>query len=112
MKNAEALWQNGRDQFNRLGEVWSGFVEPSGASPQCSGMDLLVGALAQLGEWEGNGTYLGGKVVSESDGKGDGQAWDVVSPGASASNTAAPPIQSPPATSRASRATRGFFGLW
>lgn len=56
MKNAEALWRNGRDEFNRLSEVWSGPMVAPGGSPQCSGMDLFVGALALFGEGEGNGT--------------------------------------------------------
>jgi len=108
MKNAEALWQNGRDEFNRFGEVWSGpFAEPAGASPQCSGMDLLVGALAQLGEWEGNGTYEGGKVLSQGDEGRDGQEWDTVS-GEFESSSA----RSPPVAGMAGRSKRGFFGSW
>lgn len=108
MKNAEALWQNGRDQFNRFGEVWSGpFAEPASASPQCSGMDLLVGALAQLGEWEGNGTYKGGKVLSQGDGGGDGQGWDTISREVGSSSS-----RSLPVAGMAGRSKRSFFWLW
>lgn len=51
--NADSLWDNGLDQYNRLSLSWSGtLTESPGASSQCSGMDLFVGAISQLGEWE------------------------------------------------------------
>jgi len=108
MKNAETLWQRGRDQFNRFGEVWSGpFAEPAGASPQCSAMDLLVGALAQLGEWEGNGTYQDGKMLSQGDRGDTRQRRDTVS------TEAGPfPLRSLPVAGIASKSNRTFFGLW
>lgn len=64
MKNAESLWRN-VDQWNRLGSVWDNTTVGAGASAQCAGMDLFVGALGTLGEWEGDGVYEDGKAHSQ-----------------------------------------------
>ena len=51
--NADSLWTKGLDQYNRLNVAWDGSSkETPGASSQCSGMGLLVGALSELGQWE------------------------------------------------------------
>lgn len=90
-RNAESVWCNSRDQYNRLGLSWSGpFAMPANAGTQCSGMDVLVGALAQLGEWED------GNVTAKS----------------AADQDIGPAIIPRPITGRASRSRRGFFNLW
>jgi len=84
MKNAEAVWQNRNGTGNALGQVWGagGSVErdeDGDASAQCSGIDVLAGALAVLGEWEGNGTVVVGRAVEGLGESGGGEGWDTVS---------------------------------
>lgn len=111
MENAQSLWEYSRDQYNRLGIFWGGpFTEPANASTQCSGMDVLVAALAQLGEWTGIASYQGGKVVGSE--TTDSQSSDLQKQKGSVAGESDGEdglVKAEPLTSRAGRARTLWF---
>ena len=77
-QNAASLWDNSRDRYNRLGLAWTGpFAEPAHAGTQCSGMDILVGALAQLGEWSDQEGEVGHNIMELSAGIADKSVGEI-----------------------------------